>query len=216
MDAMAVLGIVEESDAKVRLGQIEEAMGRRLEHGRVPGGVGVGRTGDDAIGALGRGVAGAGVYGRERPQENAAIVPVERGFDVEAAGTCRKAQHLRNGRRAETANQPDGDAVRALLNDLQALKIGDLLAALGIIALDVPGVPVARLVYRIGHQSVAVTIECFAAGRLVQDRGDGSIGGECHAEHVVFKMRPADGQRTGRLQAVSVDDGDGERRQGLR
>ena len=59
--------------------------------------------------------------------------------------------------------------MRAALDDLQALDIDDFLAALRVILVDVPGVPVARLVLGIGPELIAAPRQRLAPARLVDE-----------------------------------------------
>ena len=131
-------------------------MRRRLVHRLVPAGVGVRRAHHHAIGA----------FERRHPRARTATgVTVRRntrrscqssvGLDIEARAVGGQHIGLRDGRGAIFAHHADGGAMRAALDELDALERGELLAALGVVVLDVPGVPVARLVDRIGPELVA-------------------------------------------------------------
>src|SRR6185312_5819179 len=102
-------------------------------------------------------------------------------------------------------------AMRAVLDQLHAVEGGELLATLGIVALDVPGIPVARLVDRIHPELVATAVERLAARRLVDKARDTAIGGQGHLENGVLERGLA-GAEAGGGREVAADHADAERR----
>ena len=81
--------------------------------------------------------------------------------------------------------------MRAALDELDALERGQLLAALGVVLLDVPGVPVARLVDGIDPELVAGAGQRLAAGRLVDEAGDRAVGADRRLQNGVLETRLA-------------------------
>ena len=82
--------------------------------------------------------------------------------------------------------------MRAGLDDLEAFDVADLLAARGVILVDVPGVPVARLVLGIGPELVAATRQRLAPGRLVDEARDRPVVAEFDPQMRVLEMARAD------------------------
>jgi len=62
-----------------------------------------------------------------------------------------------------------------VLVDGEAFQRAQLLAALKIVLLDVPGVPGARLVLRVDPELIAAPRERFAPRRLMDEAGDRSV-----------------------------------------
>jgi hypothetical protein len=147
-----------------------------------------------AIGAFEGGALIAGGDGREGAEEHTAIVPVERRLDIEARRIVGQHIGLGDGRGAIAADDPDRGARRAGVGDGDALDIGDGFAALGIILLDIPGVPIARLVDGIGKELIARTGQRFAAARLVKERRERAVGSDGGPENGVLDMRDTDAE----------------------
>ena len=81
--------------------------------------------------------------------------------------------------------------MRAVLDQLDAVERRQLLAALGIVLVNVPGVPAARLVDRIDPELVAGTRQRFAAARLVEDALERAVGGNRHLQNGVLEQAGA-------------------------
>ena len=96
---------------------------------------------------------------------------------------------------AERAHEAHGGAVRAALDDLGRLGRGQLGALLGVPRVDVPRVPLARLV-DVGPQLVAATGEHLAAGALVDHARERAVGGEVDPDELV--LQPLGARPTGR------------------
>ena len=115
---VAVLAVVEEGDAVALLGEVGEAVRGHLEAGDVPGGVAVGGAADHAVRAFEGGEVGADRQREARLQQDAALVPVDVGGDVEARRVGPEPVGLDDRAVAEAAGDADRGAVRAALDDL--------------------------------------------------------------------------------------------------
>ena len=212
--AVAVFAVVEHRDAEARLRKIDEAVARNLELRRVPRGVAVGRAADDAEGAFERRVIGADRDRRQGAEQDAAVMPVDMRLDVEARRIGPERVGLRHHGVAEALHHLDRCPVRAALDDRDALDLGQFLAVRRVVVLDVPGVPVARLVHGISDELVAAAGQRLAAGALVDEAGDRAVLADDRPDMGVLEPVLRNGEAGGRRQIGLADDGDAERRDG--
>ena len=85
---MSVFAVIEQGDAVALLGQIGEAVRGDLEARLVPRRVAMRRPADHAMGAFEGGVVGADGKREPRLEEDAAVVPVDVGPELEPGGIC--------------------------------------------------------------------------------------------------------------------------------
>ena len=166
----------------------------------------MGRAADDAVRAFEGGGVGADGERKARLQEDAPLVPVDVGLEFEAGRVGPEAAGLHDRAVAEAAGDADGGAVRAASRRPRPRDGGDLLALARVVVLDVPGVPVARLV-DIGPDLVAATGQRLAAGALVEDAGERAVGAistrrSCVLERVSRRRRAAARRRPSRTTAA--------------
>ena len=163
LGAVPVLRIVEQRHAEARLAHVDEAVRRHLELRLVPDRVVVRRAPDDAVGMLERRVGRPHRDRRQRAQQAMPVAPVDRRLDLEAAAVAPKPIDLRHGRLAEPPHDPDPDIVARRSEELAGFDRGHLDARLRVVVLEVPGVPVARLVAGIDPELVAPARQRLAA-----------------------------------------------------
>ena len=125
---VAIFAVVEQRDAVAVLGEVGEAMGGDLEAGLIPRRVAVGRAADDAVRAFEGRMIGADGEREARLEQDAAVVPVDVGREVDPGGVGPETHGLHDLAVAEAADDPDRGAVRAALDDLERGACGDLLA----------------------------------------------------------------------------------------
>src|SRR5271155_4320733 len=70
---------------------------------------------------------------------------------------------------------PQRRVVRAVRGNGEALQLGDFLAALLVVLIDVPGVPAARLVLAVDPELIAATRQRLAPCGLVYETRDRSV-----------------------------------------
>ena len=120
---VAVLAVVEERDAVALLGEVGEAVGGDLEARDVPGGVAVRGAADHAVRAFEGGDVGADREREARLQQDAALVPVDVGGEVEPGGV--RPEPVASARSSLSRNlrvDADRRAVRAALDDLDRAR----------------------------------------------------------------------------------------------
>src|SRR5215212_8081942 len=126
--AVAVLAVVEQRDAVARLGEIREAVGRDLEARLIPGGVAMGGPLCGAVHRLEGPFVGAHVQGKESPQKDLALVPLDVRLDVHAPGTGQEPVGLNDARIPPGVPHPYRGAQGSRLEHLDLLYPPDLLA----------------------------------------------------------------------------------------
>ena len=152
VDVVAVLAVVHQRHAVAVLGEVGEAVGRDLEAGDVPTGVGVRRPGEvaplDLVVRLGR----ADIDREGGLEHRVVIVPVDLRVEVDPRAVGVDDHLLRDRRLRALADERhlpvhlDRDVHGVLLDDLEALQLRAGQRVLGVVLRDVPGVPVGGAV----------------------------------------------------------------------
>src|SRR5690606_33291193 len=114
------------------------------------------------------------------------VVPVDFRLDVEAGAVGFERIGLRHGGGAEPLDDGDGGAVRAVGGDMHLAYLRELDAVSRVVVLDVPGVPVARLVRRIDPELIAAAGKGFASRGLVHEAQDGAVLADGRLEMLVL------------------------------
>ena len=127
---------------------------------------------------------------RQRAQQRAAVAPVDMRADVQPPAVGGQADLLHDARVAPAPADAKAGIMRAGGGDFQALQRGDFLAALRVILLDVPCVPVARLVLRVDPELIAAPVQRLAPARLVDEARDRSVGRQLRAQMRIFQHPP--------------------------
>src|SRR5207245_1491090 len=147
------------------LREVGEAVAGDLEARLVPRGVAVRRPLDDTERGLERGAGRADREREARLGQPAAIVPVEARVEVDPRRAGPQADVLDDARVAERALDADRRPVRPVLHELHRAA-GELDALVGVGRVELPGVPLARLV-DVGPDLVAAPVEYLAPRPLV-------------------------------------------------
>jgi anaerobic glycerol-3-phosphate dehydrogenase len=82
---------------------------------------------------------------------------------------------------APAARDAQAGAAGRIFGDDEAFQRAQFLAALGVVLLDVPGVPGARLILRIDPELGAASGERFAPAGFVKEAGDRAVLAEFDA-----------------------------------
>jgi len=76
--------------------------------------------------------------------------------------------------------------MRAALRDLEAFDVADLFAALGVVLVEFPSVPFARLVLPIGPELIAASRQSLATGGFVLEALDRTVAANDDPQEGVF------------------------------
>ena len=170
--AVAVLGVVEERDAEVRLGEVRVAVRAALELRVLPLGVVVRRARDGAVLDLEAGLVRDDVRRERRAQELVRLAPVVgRGLEVEALGAGREADRLHEARGADR----EGRAQAAADGPVEGLGRLDLRRADGHaveVFVDVPRVEGVRVVVVEREDVARIRARDELAPALLVERAD--------------------------------------------
>ena len=206
---VAVLAVVEQRHAVARLGEVGEAVGGDLEAGDVPGGVAVRRAADRRRARIRR--------WRRRRGPRAGSAP-SAGCGARASRCrwrCRAGRSWpRAGRSGRSRCRGSGGSTRiaARCGPRSTTSIDARRSSSspwrGVVLLDVPGVPVARLV-DVGPDLVAAVGERLAAGALVEDAGERAVGASISTRRRSFSSQSSP-TRERAPAVVSRIDGGGE------
>src|SRR5687767_7145405 len=127
------------------LGKIDKAMPGYFEARLLPGGVAMRRAADHSGRALEGRMVGAYGKRKSRLQQRPALMPVDVGLELDPCRIRPQAHGLHDLALLKEADDTNRDAMRAPFNDLD-LACGDLCSAARVVVLDVPCIPVTRLV----------------------------------------------------------------------
>ena len=116
--AVAVATVVQDRDAEVGLGDVDEPVGAHLELGGVPGVRRMGRAGDHAELHVAAGGVGPHVEGKRHRQQVLVVVPVEVDVHEQHRGSRRQFVGDRARRRPERAPDDDAPDERSGVGDL--------------------------------------------------------------------------------------------------
>src|SRR5688572_25731052 len=124
------------------------------------------RAADDARRTFERRIVRANGERKPRLQQGAALMPVDLGAEFDARRVRPKPHVLHDLAVMEAAANADGGAMRPILDDLDLAR-RNLLAAAQVVVLDVPRIPVTRLV-AVSPDLVAAIGERLAIRALVE------------------------------------------------
>src|SRR5690606_25756787 len=157
-----------------------------LEPRALPLGVHVRRALVNAIHRLAEALVGVDRCRELRPDQHHALVPVDVRLDLDAARLGHEAIGLDERRVVPSACDADGNAQRALLDQLDAVDAGDLLADHFVGLVDVPRVPGAGLVH-VRPELVAAILQRLAVDALVEDAVEGAVLADLDADERILE-----------------------------
>src|SRR5438105_10569086 len=133
----------------------------------------------------------------------AAVVPVQRRLEFEPRGVRPEADVLRDPAVAEAPLDANGNPMWSGFHDRDRFRRVQLLTGHGVAGVDLPGIPIARLVH-VRPELVPTPRQHLTVGLLVAYAGQRTVVGKLHTKKRVLEMPGGNLERVSR-RAVEED-----------